>query len=186
MKIGKLDFTLNRNETILVTATILSLFFLFSHYLRAPQNQKLLILKQEVDTAKSEVETNEQLLARLSTGVSRGPASIEDPFARQRLEKYAQSNDRLSKIMQHLAKNKEHTLVISRISTEKPTALSGYTKTRISLDAEASFVSIGKFLEKIEDSPLLTEVESIEINRVVGDLRLCNAKINLFSYVTGP
>ena len=88
--------------------------------------------------------------------------------------------------MMQISETKNVPFSVSKIATSPPTLSQGFRKTLISLDAEATFLSIGTFLENLEDSPLLTEIDSIEIKRQAGDLKLCNAKIKIFSYVAEP
>jgi hypothetical protein len=72
---------------------------------------------------------------------------------------------------------------ISKILAEKSKKTGAYTQTLYELETESSFLAIGKFLESLEDSPLLTEVESVEISRIEQEMKRCTAKIRLYGYV---
>ena len=180
MALGRVKF--NRNETVLLTLFALSCFYLFdSHWLK-PKRHALNDLKNEVSSAQASVEKNQSLLATLQT---RAPASADLRTSNDLLEKYLKNNDRFSSVVAGIVSNSNHsTFNVNKISAESQSQLYGYSQILYSIEADASFISIGKFLESLEDSSLLTEVSSIEIGRTTSDLRLLKTTIKLFSYVS--
>jgi hypothetical protein len=114
------------------------------------------------------------------------PASLELKTSNELLDKYMKSNDRFSNVISTVISNSNNlSFVVNKIATESQAQLMGYAQTLYSIQASASFISIGKFLESLEDSPLLTEVQSIDIERTGNELKMCKANIKLFSYVSG-
>ena len=100
------------------------------------------------------------------------------------MDQYVLFNDRFSSVISSIVNSsKSKAFTLTKLSLEDQSTENGYKKMLYSLDAEASFIEIGKFLEKLEDAPLLTEVSSVEINRIDNEMKRCQAHIKLFSYV---
>jgi len=55
-------------------------------------------------------------------------------------------------------------------------------KTLFHLQVEGGFLSIGRFLDELERSPLLTEVKSVEVVRFTDELRKCWANIEIYGF----
>ena len=139
--------------------------------------------QDKVTALRASILDNKNKLAALSTRV---PASEELKATHQLLDKYLKSNDRFSSVVTNLvASSKEESFLLTKVVSENQTKMSGYTQTLYHLEAETSFISIGKFLERLEESPLLTEVQSIDIVRLEDEMERCKASIKLFSYVVG-
>jgi len=182
MALGK--FKLNRNETILICVAIGAGLFAFQRYWKVPHSRENQRLQTEIANIKTEIETNQQILAKFSVG--RQPAAAAPKGQTELFAKLSKDNDNFSKVIKQLTLKENTPFIMSLIATEPPVRVANYTKTLISVEAEASFLSIGKFLENLENSSLLTEVESIEISRLTNDMKLCDAKIKLLSYKAGP
>ncbi|NDG84649.1 MAG: hypothetical protein EBX52_06375 [Proteobacteria bacterium] len=172
-------------ESILLSIGVVVLGVGFQKLWVAPNSQRLDELAQRTEAAKKKIEDTQALIVKVR---NRAPASIpvktDDHTTKSLLEKYVGSNDRFSKvIMGVVSGSKEGSFSISKIAAEKSVKVGIYTQTTYEIEAESSFLSIGKFLETLEDSPLLTEVDSIEISRIEEEMRKCTAKIRLFGYV---
>ena len=181
MSIGK--FTLKKSETILLSLFALASFYLFQTYYMKPKKEVLNGMKSEVSALQIKNDQNHVLLSTLQNRV---PASLELKTSNELLDKYMKSNDRFSNVISTVISNSNNlSFVVNKIATESQAQLMGYAQTLYSIQASASFISIGKFLESLEDSPLLTEVQSIDIERTGNELKMCKANIKLFSYVSG-
>ena len=181
MAIGK--FTLKKSETILLSLFALASFYLFQTYYMKPKKEVLNGMKSEVSALQIKNDQNQVLLSTLQNRV---PASLELKTSNELLDKYMKSNDRFSNVISTVISNSNNlSFVVNKIATESQAQLMGYAQTLYSIQASASFISIGKFLESLEDSPLLTEVQSIDIERTGNELKMCKANIKLFSYVSG-
>lgn len=180
MALGRVKF--NRNETVLMTLFALSCFYLFEAHWLKPKRQALNDLKNEVSSVQASVDQNQALLTTLQ---SRAPASADLRTSNDLLEKYLKNNDRFSNVVAGIVANSNHsTFNVTKISAESQSQLFGYSQILYNIEADATFISIGKFLESLEDSSLLTEVSSIEIGRAGNDLRLLKTSIKMFSYVS--
>ena len=181
MSIGK--FTLKKSETILLSLFALASFYLFQTYYMKPKKEVLNGMKSEVSALQIKNDQNHVLLSTLQNRV---PASLELKTSNELLDKYMKSNDRFSNVISTVISNSNNlSFVVNKIATESQAQLMGYAQTLYSIQASASFISIGKFLESLEDSPILTEVQSIDIERTGNELKMCKANIKLFSYVSG-
>lgn len=175
-----LKIKLKNNEVIMLCLVILTLFAAFNIlWKKSGSANALNEIRAKADASKKVLADNQALYDKLS---KRSPAS--EGFSADYMSQYAMLNDRFSSVITGIvnsSKSKKFTL--SRLSLENQSAENGYKKMLYSLDAEASFIEIGKFLEKLEDAPLLTEVSSVEINRIDNEMKRCKAHIKLYSYV---
>jgi hypothetical protein len=176
---------LKSHEIAFLSSMALALFFVYNHYWKTSHAMKLAALNNELARVNEEALNDQKLLDKLLS-TNRNPADLALQTSKDLLDKYAKSNDHFSKVMMQLSDKAGTPFSLTRFATENQTKVGPYTKTSISLEAQATFLTIGRFLETLDDSPLLTEVESIEIKRVSTDLKLCNAKIRIFSYVAEP
>ncbi len=173
-------------ETLLLSLGILAVGFGFQRFWVVPKTKSLDELGKQVDSARKQLDETRAMIAKVG---SRAPASTtpvvaDDHVARGLLDRYLESNDRFSKVVMGIVSgSKEGSFTISKILAEKSQKMGAYTQTLYELETESSFLSIGKFLESLEDSPLLTEVESVEISRIEQEMKRCTAKIRLYGYV---
>jgi Tfp pilus assembly protein PilO len=177
------NFRLKKSEVVLTSLFACAMAYLFQTYWLRPHVDQLNSMKSEVAGVQTQVDQNQSLLVTLKNRV---PASIEVKSSNELLDKYIKSNDRFSNVVSSIIQSSNTlSFMLNKISAESQEQLMGYAQTLYSIQAEASFISIGKFLETLEDSPLLTEVQSIEIERTGNELKMCKANIKLFNYVSG-
>lgn len=178
MALGKI--ALNPRECILLSLVCLGLTGAYVHYWRSPKAARIKETERAILVTEAEIVSNTNLLSQLS---ARQPVSVESKASQDLLEKYQKSNSRLANVITSIATdNPKYPFLLSRISTESQGAADGFSQILYNIELEATFVSIGKFLERLEDSPLLTEVNSIEIARVDSEMKRCHTKIKLLSY----
>ncbi len=177
------NFKLKKSEVVLTSLFAAAMVYLFQTYWLRPHKDHLNTLKSEVASVETQVEQSRSLLSTLKNRV---PASIEVKTSNELLDKYIKSNDRFSNVVTSIIQSSNSlSFMLNKITAESQAQLMGYAQTLYSIQADASFISIGKFLESLEDSPLLTEVQSIEIERTGNELKMCKANIKLFNYVSG-
>lgn len=168
-------------QSIMLTLIILCMLFLFERFFHKPRSLKVAEVAQEIRAEQEKLQASQNLLSQLA---ARKPSAIDSKASQDLLEKYVKSNDRFSKVVSSIAsENEANPYQLNRISAEKQTQIAGYSQTLYNVELEATFISVGKFLERLEDSPLLTEVDSIEITRLNSEMKRCKTKIRLFSYV---
>ena len=69
-------------------------------------------------------------------------------------------------------------------SKEKKPTDEPFETVPLGIELETQFISIGKFIEQLENAKLLLDIYSIEIKRLPNDLRECSAQIKLNNYVS--
>lgn len=172
---------LTRNETIGIYAAIVAAFLLYYKTIYMGSRAKILELNRTIATEKADLEKTRAQLQDLS---NRKIASVETEESRVVYDKYVEANASLANVVGALAKGDGRSpFSLKKIATEKQENVNGYTKTQFSIDVDASFPAIGGFLEGLELSPLLTDIQTVEISRISTELKKCSAKIKLLSYV---
>jgi|GEM_PF-6943287 len=176
-------FKLKTSESILVSVFALLSMYAFDRFWQQPHSKELKEVQTKVVTARKSVEDKRKVLDSLK---SRAPASTEVKTAQTLFDRYLASNDRFSSVIMGIfTGSKENEFSIQKLAALQSTSFGGYVQTLYSLDVESNFIAIGKFLENLEDSPLLTEVESIDITRIENEMKQCKASIRLYGYVGG-
>jgi len=178
MKLLKVQF--KPNEIALMSAVVVTMMVLFSFYWKTSgMAVGLNALKAKSEVSKRSLAENQALIDKLTKRV---PAS--DGVSAEYLDQYVLLNDRISSVIAGIVNStKGRSFTLSKLLQEEQSIEGGYKKILYSLDAEASFIDIGKFLEKLEDAALLTEVKAVEINRIDDEMKRCKAHIRLYSYV---
>ena len=174
---------LSSRESVLASLFVVGVLFLVQRYWIAPQQLRVTKLRGEVTVAKATLQKDQAELKKLST---RSPASQEFAASQRLLDRYLKSNAMFSNVVTGLVENsKNDAFQLNKITSDLQSTFGTYTQTQYQVEVEAPFIAIGKFLEKLEDSALLTEVDSIEISRIQEEMKRCRANIRLFSYVAG-
>ncbi|MBU6152765.1 MAG: hypothetical protein KGP28_00555 [Bdellovibrionales bacterium] len=176
-------FKLKWSESLLISLFSVMSMFAFDRFWQKPHSLELMSLKARISETRKKVEDTQKVLEGLKNRV---PAVADNQTTLSLLDRYLSSNDRFSNVIQGIFKgSKESEFSIQSIVALQSNRFEGYTQTLYSLEAESSFIAIGKFLENLEDSSLLTEIESIDIARIENELKQCKASIRLYGYVGG-
>jgi hypothetical protein len=178
---GKMKLKLS--ESILICLFSLMSMFAFDRFWQKPHSKELKELQVKVVDAKKKIDETQKQLDGLK---NRSPASADHHTTLSLFDRYLTTNDRFSSVLLGIfSGSKENDFSVQKISALQSNRFEGYTQTLYALEAESNFIAIGKFLENLEDSPLLTEVESIDISRIENELKQCKASIRLYGYVGG-
>jgi len=171
---------LKSNEAALLSLIIVVFLVLFTiMWDRSGTMASLTVSRNQVAASKAKLDENKALYDKLT---KRSPSS--EGLNTDYLDQYLKLNDHFSSVITGIVNSsKGNSFALNKISLESQAVENGYKQMLYSLDAEASFIAIGKFLERLEDAPLLTEVSSIEISRIDNEMKRCQAHIKLFSYV---
>jgi hypothetical protein len=180
---GVKGFRLKLSESILLSLVIVGGGVLFQRFWVLPNSQRLVELQEKAKATQAKID---ELKTQLGTIKVKAPATEEVKTAQSLLDRYISTNDRFSSVIMGIfSGSKEREFNISKIIAEKSEKVGVYTQTLYQIDAESSFIAIGKFLEGLEDSALLTEVDSINITKIEEEMKRCRASIRLFGYVGG-
>jgi len=175
-----LKVRLKTNEIVLMSLIVVTFFALFHFFWKSSTKVITLNnLRAKSEISKAALLENKNQIEKLS---KRDPAS--EGLNADYMDKYLSFNDKFSSVITGIVNSsKGRGFSLTKLSLEDQSIENGYKKILYSIDAEATFIDIGKFLEKLEDAPLLTEVTSIEINRIDVEMKRCQAQIKLYSYV---
>ena len=179
MDLKKLKLTKQMNIGIYVAVTALFALYYLGFY-----SKSRAVVVQLNRTIASETVELEKSRAQYSDLSNRRPAAVDADDSLTIYDKYAQTNASLASVIGTLAKGDgKSPFSLNKIVSEKQEIVNGYTKTQFSINLDASFPAIGGLLEGLEQSPLLTDVQTVEISRMGNELKKCSAKIKLLSYV---
>lgn len=174
-------FKLSPKENSLICITLVAGFFMLNKHILNPKRDALSEIHKKIVSITGEVERDRKAMAELT---KRKPASVETGTDSSEVMKNLDGkNQQFSNIISSLAKGDgQSPFLLSRISVDKATDSKSYLKTSFSVDVEASFMAIGRFLEGLEESTLLMEVDSVSITRMSNELKKCTAKVKFSSY----
>ncbi|NDD91395.1 hypothetical protein EBZ37_04855 [bacterium] len=162
-----------------VAATVLSIAF--GKYWYKPRK---LSIANEIRLVE---ETNKKLIAdqEVFSDLQKIDSESEQPRGQDpRITVIREANSSFANIIKKLSGTDDPDLFsIKNIAVEKEESFSEYSKVLFSLELEAPFLHVGRFLETLEKSDLLTEVVDIEANRIEPELKRCSVKLKLYSYV---
>jgi hypothetical protein len=172
---------LNQRETILLSLIILSATVLSTRALGV----KWRLQAQELDHKVSELSARkEKDRIEYEDRLNRSLASSQVLRSGEMISKIEENNDYFSTFVSKLAhQDGVGSFRILRLATDTPVQSPEYIRTPVTLTVESTFPAIGKFLESLENSPTLAEIDSMEIYRIESDLKKCSAKIKLSNYV---
>lgn len=174
---------LQRNEKILLGLILVVLAFLNERTLvTGMQNEQALNETRRAELTKATALAREEKDLFLRRDIA---SAVAFPPSGE-LDQAGAASAKVSSFIRELASQEsESRFRINRLGTEETQAVKDYSRTPVTLDVEATFPAIGRFLEALEDAPFLAEVDSLEVYRVENDLRLCAAKIRIYSYAVG-
>jgi hypothetical protein len=172
----------SRRELLLVAGGLLSILYLYSTYWHGPRDRELAAIRTQVSEAKVKLDSDLALLESLSRTGS--PAPNEEP-ADLRLDQVRGLNSKFANLLNEVSSNEgSDPFKIIRIATGPREAFAEYLKVLFKLEFQAPFHSVGRFLERLEKSDLLTEVVSVDISRADPELKRCTVRLELYSYAS--
>ena len=98
------------------------------------------------------------------------------------LNKSLESNDNFTAFLKVL-KSDGIAFTINKLAVIKQDELKKYYKTLFVLELDTSFLTLGQFIDKLEHSDLLLEVQSLDVSRIGRELKKCTVKIEFYGYV---
>lgn len=173
--------TLSKREKVLALVSGLLVLGGGGKLLVLDPNKKITAAKARIATLESDMAgENAKLTQAMAT---RQPAS-SNVVPEGEMRKIIAENATLTSLIRTLAeKSSGDGLHLRRIESTKIEAQEGYQKANYSIDVEAPYLVIGRFIQQIEESGLLVEVESLKISRNGDDLRMVIANVSLNNYV---
>lgn len=174
---------MNRRERILCALMTLSLVIGFYRIGIKTQANKISGLHAQMATAQEAIKRKNEIISDLH---KESVATLNARGSDQVYLNYLQQNQYLSNLLDNLGANTpEHQIQLKSIDVQSHDKANGMNRSRFKLQIESSFVSLGQFLEKLAEKPLLLEVKSVELDRIDGDLKRCQATIEVDGYYKG-
>ncbi len=151
--------------------------FLIADRLKALSEAEIALQEQQ-----RQLDSNREIYERLS---SRKLASVSSSTADADLNGYVDGNSRLGNLLNSISdmEQDQRLFKITKLTSDKKELGKGYERILFSLELETSFLGLGTFLEKLENSKYLSRVESVSVNRLGSDLKRCSATIKFYSYI---
>jgi hypothetical protein len=177
--------TLAKREKILLAITLVSIFVGLYQFGYKSFLKKRLNVAQLLVVAKTEVINQSRVLEGLNA--NRSPSSVvtEIETVEEELEQAIADNSASTKIVEEVIRTaKLNQVDVLKLTADGTDVLDAFVRTKYRMQMRASYVALGHLLEALETSPLMIEVESLEMVRDGSDLRqvIMNARIN--SYVS--
>lgn len=157
-------------SSILVSCLLVKLF-VFDEY------SQMASLGRQIDDLSSQIEQSQNSLIQLQNAKNEMTANAA--LLAYKKENVGQAG--LMKVLSETEK-KNNGFALRKIASEKNEKLDEVEKNTFQMEVEAPFISIGSFLENLENSKLLTRVDSVQVFRTEKELSLCRAKIIVDSY----
>lgn len=183
MKLTETTENPTRQKLLLVALCLVSVWAL-EHLWYSPKRAKLGQSAAGLAKLETEIKKQEEQLKELS---QRTPAQAALARFDSEMLALLEYNNNYTNLIRMLNNNEAidaSRLRINKISVDKQEQISEFTRLDLTLDLTGTFVSVGKFLESLEKSKLLTEVSSINLKRLPGgEVKRCTAIIKLAGYV---
>lgn len=173
--------SLNKREKILASMVAAALLVMSGHFFVKMRLNQLKELDASIALEQQQLDANRAIYEKLST---RKLASVNFDSSID-LKSYVEGNSRLGNILSSISdmEHDQKLFKLTKIVSENKETARGVEKILFSLEIETSFLGLGTFLEKLENSKYLSRVESVTVNRVGADLKKCNATVKFYSYV---
>jgi Tfp pilus assembly protein PilO len=163
----------SREKILLVFVAIAVAIWALDHFYYAPQNRKILRLKEEVRVADQKLR--EFLL--LTEGVEKAEAKVTRMERELKgLSERTLRGEEFRAFLKHLAKESDplQMKIISLIPQEekpslpevkKGTSASQYRKVTVHMVLHSTYTKLGSYLKGIEELPFLVNVDNLQIEK---------------------
>ena len=141
-----------------------------------PKSKVVAQQREEVKKLAAELALHQSQIARLA------PVRTDAKGPTVPLQKYLAMNERFSDLITRLNGDGK-VYRVNRLAMEKQEIKASFSKNTFNLEIETSFLKLGQFIEALEKSDFLLEINSVDVLRVDRELRKCTARIQLNSYV---
>lgn len=163
----------SKRERVLIILGSVGLLFLLNRYWTANFIQQSSLTSKNLEKQLDTLKKSEITLSSIKKSIQKAKNSIGE----QKI--YSSVSQLLHEISKNINPNQTLIKNIKNYKTQKET---DFIKDYFQVDIESSFLTLGSFLEKLEASNILINIESIEVNHIDGDMQNCNASIKIVSY----
>jgi hypothetical protein len=168
-------------ELALTIAGLTALALVYSNTWHANREVDIKRETKAIEDARKKLEADEQVIATLVKEENAPQSEKQDA----RLATIREANNNFTNIVKALSGTDDPDLFsIKNLTVDKEEKFAEYSKVLFTLEVDAPFLHVGQFLEKLEQSNLLTELQTVEATRIDPELKRCSVKLSIYSYVS--
>lgn len=168
-------------ELALTTAGLAALALVYANTWHANREVDIKRETKAIEDAQKKLQADETVIATLIQEENAPQAEGQDA----RLATIREANNNFANIVKTLSGTDDPDLFsIKNLTVDKEERFAEYSKVLFSLEVDAPFLHVGQFLEKLEESNLLTELVNVEATRIDPELKRCSVKLSIYSYVS--
>ncbi len=156
-------------------ATLIVVLFGFSSFWYLPHRRSNNEEQQRFLTVQKEFQQRVTLVGDLQKRVA---ASVQENNIGTNTKDLLSLSRHLGDVLHRLV-SEDKKLLVNTIQIVKTEKQKEFRDVQLGLELEGSFKSIGSFVERLEDSSVLSEVSKIDVARINSDLERCIAKVNI-------
>ncbi len=139
-------------------------------------------VENEMILLRSEIEKDSLSLAKVLS--ERAPASLDSKVGEISIGQIVEENSQFTKFVRSLAVDEQlRYLEILRVTNEKSESFNGSTKIVYTVEVQGPFLQIQKFIEFLESSPLMVELNSFDLSKIDGDVYAITGKLTFTNIV---
>lgn len=178
----------SKRERILCLVTVVAMFFGYSKWVVAKKRASIRAMDINIQTLESSSRDLKTMMAAIQQKRSLASAPV-DAAESDALPQYLTNSASLSNLIRQLTnedpahKYNVKSIVGRPAAIEKGAESKPYELISYEVKLETSFLSVGHFIERLEESKFVLDVVSVEVQRIESDLKRCTATIRLNSYV---
>ncbi len=168
-------------EILLTVAGLGALALVYANTWHAQGKTDIVREQKAITEAQKKLKADQELIETLKREETAPGREKQDA----RLATIREANNNFTNIVKALSGDDTPDLfTIKSLKVDNEEPFSEYNKVLFTLELDAPFLHVGKFLEKLEQSDLLTELVDIEATRIDPELKRCSVKLSIYSYVS--
>lgn len=166
---------LSQRESILGFVTLAVLLFGYFNYWYIPHQRSVQDDKQKLVTVESQLQQRSTLVGDIQRRLA---ASIQENNLGNDSKEYLPASRHLGLVLRQIV-GEDPSLTTNSIKLIKTDKQKEFKEVQMTLEIEGTFKSIGSFVERLENTRIMSEVLKIDVLRIPTDLERCIAKLNL-------
>jgi hypothetical protein len=171
----------NPRELALTAAGLTAIALVYVNTWHANREIDIKRETKAIEDARKKLQADEDVISTLIKEQNAPQEEKQDA----RLATIREANNNFANIVKTLSGTDDPDLFsIRNLTVDKEEQFSEYSKVLFTLEVDAPFLHVGQFLEKLEQSNLLTELVNVEATRIDPELKRCSVKLSIYSYVS--
>ncbi len=168
-------------ELVLTAVGLIALSLVYTNTWHANREVDIKRETKAIEEGRKKLQADEAMIAALIQEENAPQSKGQDA----RLATIREANNNFANIVKTLSGTDDPDLfTIRNLTVDKEERFAEYSKVLFTLEVDAPFLHVGQFLEKLEQSNLLTELVNVEATRIDPELKRCSVKLSIYSYVS--